>query len=66
MSLELRGARAYEPPTGLVLQGLGPAVKVSGRFHVKTVIIYKLGFNENYYTFTSILLAKIVMCSNFP
>ena len=28
--------------------------------------IHKLGFNQNYYTFTSILLIKIVVCSKFP
>ena len=33
---------------------------------MQTLIIYKLGFNENYYTFTFILLIKIVLCSKFP
>ena len=33
--------------------------------HVKTVIIYKLGFNQYYYTFTSILLIRILLCSKF-
>jgi len=32
---------------------------------VQTLIIHKLGFNQNYYTFTLILLIKIVMCSKF-
>jgi len=32
----------------------------------QTHFIYKLGFNQIYYTFTSILLKKIVMCSKFP
>ena len=32
---------------------------------MKTVIIYKLGFNANYYSFTLILPIKIVMCSKF-
>ena len=36
------------------------------RSHMQTRIIYKLGFNQNYYTFTLILLIKIVMCSKFP
>ena len=30
------------------------------------IMIYKLGFNQNYYTFTLILLIKIVVCSKFP
>jgi hypothetical protein len=29
-------------------------------------MIYKLGFNQNYYTFTLMLLIKIVLCSEFP
>jgi len=28
-------------------------------------IIYKLGFNQNYYTFALILLIKIILCSEF-
>ena len=28
-----------------------------------TLGIYKLGFNQNYYTFALVLLIKIVMCS---
>ena len=35
-------------------------------FHMQTLIIYKLGFKQNYYTFTLILLIKIVLCSEFP
>jgi len=34
-------------------------------FHVETLIIYKLGFKQNYYTFALILLIKIVLCSEF-
>jgi len=29
-------------------------------------IIYKLGFNQNYYTFTLLLLIRIALCSKFP
>jgi len=36
------------------------------RAHLQTLRIYKLGFNQNYYTFTLILLIKIVLCSIFP
>ena len=36
-----------------------------GRTHLQTLIIYKLGFNQNYYTFTLMLLIKIVLCSKF-
>ena len=28
-------------------------------------MIYQIGFNQNYYTFSSILLLKIVVCSKF-
>ena len=35
-------------------------------FICKHLIIYKLGFNQNYYTFTLILLLKIILCSKFP
>ena len=34
-------------------------------FHLETLIIYKLGFNQNYYTFAFILLITIVLCSQF-
>ena len=47
------------------LSGVVHAASRVGGFHLETLIIYKLGFNQNYYTFTSILLIKIVLCSNF-
>ena len=34
--------------------------------HLQTLIIYKLGFNQNNYSFTPILLIKIVLCREFP
>ena len=34
--------------------------------HMQTLIIYKLGFNQNYHTFTLMLLIKIVLCSECP
>ena len=37
----------------------------AGRFHMQTLIIYNLVFNQNYKTFTLILLIEIVMCSDF-
>jgi len=33
--------------------------------HVETLKIYKLGSNQNYYTFALILLIKIVLCGKF-
>ena len=40
---------------------------VGGReSHMQTLIIYKLGFNQNYYTLTLILLMKIVLRSKLP
>ena len=38
----------------------------SPRFRVQTLIIYKLGFNPYYYTFTLTLLKKIVLCRKIP
>jgi hypothetical protein len=38
----------------------------AGRTHMQTLIIYKLGFNQIYYTLTIILLMNIALCSNFP
>ena len=35
----------------------------SVKFHLQTLIIYKLGFNQNYYTFSLRLPIKIVLCS---
>ena len=34
--------------------------------HLQTLMIYKLGFNQSYDTFTSITQIKIVLCSEFP
>ena len=34
--------------------------------HMQTRIFPKIHFNQNHHTFTSILLTKIVLCSNFP
>ena len=36
------------------------------QFYLQTLIICKLGFNQNYYTFTLILPIKIVLSSEFP
>jgi len=36
------------------------------QFHVETLMVYKLGFNQNYFTFSLILLIKLVLCGNFP
>ena len=33
--------------------------------HLQTLVIYKVGFNQNNYTFTSILLIEIVLCRTF-
>ena len=38
---------------------------VSNEFHVETLKLYKLGFNQTYYTFDLILLMKIVLRSKF-
>ena len=34
--------------------------------HMRTLIFHKLGFNQNYCTFTLILLKKIFLCGKFP
>ena len=36
------------------------------RTHLQALIIYKLGFNQNYHTFTLVLLMKIDLCSKLP
>ena len=36
------------------------------RSHMQTLLIYEFGFNQNSYTFTWILLIKIVVCSEIP
>ena len=33
------------------------------KFHVETLVLCELGFNQNYYTFVLISLIKIVLCS---
>ena len=35
------------------------------RFYMQTFIIHKLDFNQNYYTFTLILLKTVVLCGKF-
>jgi len=36
-----------------------------GLFHVEALLIYKLGFNQNNYTFALISPIKVVLCSKF-
>ena len=43
---------------GDLAEGVAPA---SGISHMRTLIKYKLGLNQNYHTFTLILLLKIVV-----
>ena len=44
-----------------------PAFGIRGPgFHLQTLIIYKLSFNQNYYMFTLIFLIEIVMSSKYP
>jgi hypothetical protein len=40
---------------------LGMKGSVAEGLHVETLIIYKLGFNQNYQTFALMLLIKIVL-----
>ena len=47
------------------IRSTGASNDASG-FHMQTLLIYKLGFNQNYCTFTSILLIEIVLWSKFP
>ena len=39
--------------------------KYARRSHLQTLKIYTLGFNQNHYTFTSVLLMKIVLRGTF-
>ena len=43
--------------------GVFPPGSRAGESHMQTLIIYKRGFNQNYYTFILILQIKIVLCS---
>jgi len=46
-----------------------PTTRAAGwwhHIHMQTLVIYKLALDQNYYTFTLILLIKIVLCSKFP
>ena len=36
------------------------------RFYLQTLVIYKVGFSQEYYTFDSILLQNIVLSTKFP
>ena len=46
--------------------GLEPNLRIATqKFHVEAVMIHKLGFDENFYTFTLILLRNVVMCGKF-
>ena len=42
------------------------SVYFGSQFHLQTLIIYKLGCNQDYYTFTSVLRTNIVLCGEFP
>ena len=39
---------------------------IEDAIHLQTPIIYRLGFDQNYYKLTLILLVKIVLCGKFP
>ena len=58
----LRANRLLEKPLCYSLS----EISVRHQFHTQILIIHKLGFNQNYYTFTLILLIKIVLISKFP
>jgi len=42
------------------------ARELNGAIPTQRDVIFKLGFNQDYYTFSSILLIKIVLCIKFP
>ena len=48
-----------------MLSGQVRTLPASSEFHEETLVIYKLGFNQNYCTFALILLIKIDTCSKF-
>ena len=39
--------------------------RAKGGVHVETLVIHDLGFSQNYYTFTLILLVKMILCRKF-
>ena len=64
MVQELTNEEAYDAEeAGLVRQPL-PCVRI--RSHMQTLITDKPGLNQNFYTFTSISLLKIFLCSKLP
>ena len=56
------GETAPRPGTGYPHEG--PSVEPLGS-HLRPLIIYKLGFNQDYCTFALILQVQIVLCSEF-
>ena len=48
------------------MYGVADAAFLVWGFHQQTLIIHELGFNQNFYTFTVIVLIKIVMFSKLP
>jgi hypothetical protein len=62
---------AMAPRTGLGYPHEGPFVvradaAAGRRTHFQTLRTYKLGINQNHYTFTLVLLIKIDLCSELP
>ena len=45
-------------PHPIFVEGKGPGLT---ELHLQTLITHKPGFNQNYYTFTSTILIKIVL-----
>ena len=63
---EVLAPRCEEPACGRFLEPLAPGavdsrIRGCGRqFHMQTLIIYKLGFNQNYYNIIARAIAVIV------
>ena len=43
--------------------GFASTPREMAQSHVETLLIYKLGFNQDYYTFVETLLVKNILCS---
>ena len=55
-------------PNHIQVLGFGWHIVINlfSQSYMQTLIVFKIGINQNYYTFTLILLMHIVLCGQFP
>ena len=64
--LQLRKTAGSYFSQAILPQGIRREVVLPEESHMETFIFHKLGFYQNYYTFTLMLVVNIVLCSKFP